>query len=82
MHLAASTGIPVFALFGPSDEAIWAPLGENSYMVRGSEACGEDCDTFRCSFNYRCMASLRPQSVMAVINDKILVHDTAQAVED
>ncbi|MBL6745635.1 MAG: glycosyltransferase family 9 protein [Pseudomonadales bacterium] len=82
MHLAASTGIPVFALFGPSDEAIWAPLGENSYMVRGSEACGEDCDTFRCSFNYRCMTSLRPQSVMAVINDKILGHDTAQAVED
>ena len=82
MHLAASTGIPIFALFGPSNETIWAPLGENSHLVRGSEVCGEDCDTFRCSYNYRCMTSLRPLSVMAAINDNILDHDTAQAVED
>lgn len=82
MHLAASTGIPVLALFGPSDETIWAPLGKNSHLVRGSETCGKDCDTFRCSFNYRCMTSLRPQSVMTVINDKILGHDAAQAAQD
>lgn len=82
MHLAASTGIPVIALFGPSDETVWAPLGENSHLIRGTEACGEECDAFRCSFNYRCMTSLRPQSVLAVINDKILGHDAAQAVQD
>jgi len=28
-HLAAATGIPVLALFGPSDPAVWAPRGEH-----------------------------------------------------
>ena len=28
-HLAAATGVPVLALFGPTDPAVWAPRGEN-----------------------------------------------------
>ena len=28
-HLAAATGVPVLALFGPSDPAVWAPRGAN-----------------------------------------------------
>ena len=28
-HLAAMTGIPVVALFGPSDPAVWRPVGPN-----------------------------------------------------
>jgi hypothetical protein len=28
-HLAAATGVPVLALFGPTDPGIWAPRGEN-----------------------------------------------------
>jgi hypothetical protein len=28
-HLAAATGIPVLALFGPTDPAVWAPRGEH-----------------------------------------------------
>lgn len=63
MHLAASTGIPVLALFGPSVEAIWAPLGDNSHVLRGNEACGENCDAWHCDFNYRCMTSLLPEQV-------------------
>ena len=27
-HLAAATGVPVLALFGPTDPAVWAPRGE------------------------------------------------------
>jgi heptosyltransferase-3 len=28
-HLAAAVGTPVFALFGPTDPAVWAPRGKN-----------------------------------------------------
>ena len=28
-HLAAATGVPVLALFGPTDPAVWAPRGEH-----------------------------------------------------
>ena len=71
MHLAAATGAPVFALFGPSDEAIWAPLGEHSHPLRGTLCCADDCDAFHCRLDYRCMASLHPEAVMEAINDRL-----------
>jgi ADP-heptose:LPS heptosyltransferase len=71
MHLAASTGLPVFALFGPSDEAIWAPLGDNSHLVRSSQPCGADCNAFHCSLDYRCMKTLGAEQVEAAIEESI-----------
>lgn len=67
MHLAASTGIPVLALFGPSVEAIWSPLGENARVLRGSDACAEDCDAWHCRFDYRCLTSLNPDQVLTAV---------------
>jgi ADP-heptose:LPS heptosyltransferase len=32
-HLAAATGVPVVAIFGPTDPTIWAPRGENVRVV-------------------------------------------------
>jgi len=37
-HLAAALGMPVVAIFGPTDAAIWAPLGE-TVKVLGGSAC-------------------------------------------
>lgn len=36
MHLAAAAGAPTLGLFGPSDEARYAPFGANGLAVRGS----------------------------------------------
>jgi ADP-heptose:LPS heptosyltransferase len=33
-HLAAATGVPVLALFGPTDPAVWAPRGERVRVAR------------------------------------------------
>jgi len=35
-HLAAATGVPVVALFGPSDPAVWAPRGDTVRVVARS----------------------------------------------
>ncbi len=71
MHLAASTGIPVFALFGPSDESIWAPLGDNAHLVRSAQPCGEHCNAFHCDFEYRCMQTLKPAEVITEIEAQL-----------
>jgi hypothetical protein len=33
-HLAAATGVPVVALFGPTDPTIWGPRGNNVMIMR------------------------------------------------
>ena len=63
MHLAASTGLDLVALFGPSKEAIWAPLGEHSRVLRGIKSCGKDCDAWQCNFSYQCLSSLAPEII-------------------
>ena len=35
MHMAAAAGTPTIGLFGPSDERLYAPWGENARAVRG-----------------------------------------------
>ena len=36
-HLAALAGVPTLALFGPSDPALWAPLGPRVRVLRAPE---------------------------------------------
>jgi len=38
MHLAAAAGTPTVGLFGPSDDTLYAPWGENTRVVRGPRA--------------------------------------------
>ena len=35
MHLAAAAGAPALGLFGPSDDRLYGPYGENTRVVRG-----------------------------------------------
>jgi ADP-heptose:LPS heptosyltransferase len=41
MHLAAAAGVPTLALFGPSDERLYAPWGEHTRVVRGPRSFEE-----------------------------------------
>lgn len=38
-HLGAALGIPVVAVFGPSDPALWRPLGPRVRVVRAAREC-------------------------------------------
>jgi ADP-heptose:LPS heptosyltransferase len=35
-HLAALDGVPTVALFGPSDPALWSPLGARVTVLRSA----------------------------------------------
>jgi ADP-heptose:LPS heptosyltransferase len=37
-HLAALVGVPTVALFGPSDPALWSPLGSRVTVLRSPTA--------------------------------------------
>jgi hypothetical protein len=43
MHLAAAAGAPTLGLFGPSDDRLYAPWGENARTLRGPR----DFETFK-----------------------------------
>jgi heptosyltransferase III len=36
-HLAAATGVPTVALFGPTDPAIWAPTGDHVIVIKSPD---------------------------------------------
>jgi heptosyltransferase-2 len=40
-HLAAAAGAPTVALFGPTDEKIWAPPGDHVRVIRGGDFMGD-----------------------------------------
>jgi ADP-heptose:LPS heptosyltransferase len=46
MHLAAAVGIPLVAVFGPSDPARWGPLTATARVVRADLACSP-CNRIR-----------------------------------
>ena len=43
MHLAAAAGVPTLGLFGPSDDRLYGPWGENTRVLRGPR----DFETFQ-----------------------------------
>ncbi|MFA5631245.1 MAG: glycosyltransferase family 9 protein [Porticoccaceae bacterium] len=57
-HLAAACGTPTFALFGPTDEYLWGPLGDNATILRSRVACEPECLRRNCAVGYRCMQTL------------------------
>ena len=70
-HLAAATGIPTFAIFGPTDETLWGPPGGNVHILRSDVPCEPSCLRRRCAVDYRCMRTLAPATVVHAIDDGI-----------
>ncbi len=70
MHLAAATGANVFALFGPTDEQRWGPLGNNVNLIRNPDPCSDACSKKSCSENFRCINSLSQNYVQDTITQR------------
>lgn len=66
MHVAAAVGVPVAAIFGPTDERATAPLphpsGRAVALVTGYAEC-RPCHLRDCPIDHRCMTSITVSDV-------------------
>lgn len=66
LHFAAGLGVPTISLFGPTQPARWAPLGERHHSITGAK-CGCDGNLFACAARSHCLADITPGSVHAAL---------------
>jgi heptosyltransferase-2 len=65
MHLAAAFGVPVVAVFGPTDWRTTAPYGQEQAVVREPVDCAP-CLLRECPIDHRCMTRVSAQRVFEV----------------
>jgi heptosyltransferase-2 len=61
MHLAAAVGVPVTAIFGPTDERVTAPLGEHHVLIH--QVFCRPCMLRDCPIDHRCMKGIGVEAV-------------------
>jgi heptosyltransferase II len=69
MHLAAALGVPVTAIFGPTDERVTAPLGEADVLVH--QVFCRPCMLRDCPIDHRCMKGLTAAAVADVVSARL-----------
>jgi heptosyltransferase II len=62
MHIAAAVGLPVVAIFGPTDAAGTAPVTPRRTIVQEQTYCSP-CFLRRCPTDHRCMTAITPSRV-------------------
>jgi len=62
MHIAAAVGLPVVAIFGPTDPSGTAPVTSKSTIVQVQPYCSP-CFLRRCPIDHRCMTSVTTELV-------------------
>jgi ADP-heptose:LPS heptosyltransferase len=63
MHFATALGVKTVAIFGPSLEKRWFPMGAEHRLLRPSSC---DCiwGTFVCRRQNHCLAEITPETVL------------------
>jgi heptosyltransferase II len=64
MHVAAAVGLPVVAIFGPTDPQGTAPITLRCSIVQEKPYCSP-CFLRRCPIDHRCMTKIGPEAVEA-----------------
>jgi len=70
MHMAAAMGVPVVALFGPTDERKWGPWGEGHTVVTRRLPC-HPCKPHKCSDNL-CMKQISVEDALEAVEKNLL----------
>jgi ADP-heptose:LPS heptosyltransferase len=72
MHVAAAVGVPVVAIFGPSDPLTWGPIGARNTVLHGSAGCPsctrQELDA--CP-RQRCLEAIGTELVIDVVEKKL-----------
>ncbi len=69
MHLAAALGVPVTAIFGPTDEGVTAPLGEHDVLLH--QVFCRPCMLRECPIDHRCMKGISVDSVFQAVSRRL-----------
>ena len=69
MHLAAAVGVPVTAIFGPTDERVTAPIGNHNVIVR--EVFCRPCMLRDCPIDHRCMKRITSDDVFDAVTAQL-----------
>ena len=75
MHLAAALGVPVVAIFGPTDERVTAPLGRDrrhrdADVLTHPVFC-RPCMLRDCPIDHRCMKGVTVDAVVAAVTARM-----------
>jgi heptosyltransferase-2 len=70
MHVAAALGVPVVAVFGPTDERETGPVGDGHRIVREPVYCAP-CKLRECPIDHRCMTRIPADRVAAAAEDAL-----------
>jgi heptosyltransferase-2 len=67
MHVAAAVGLPVVAIFGPTDPRGTSPVTPRASLVQQKPYCSP-CFLRRCPTDHRCMTAVTPPMVESVLS--------------
>ena len=67
MHIAAAFGVPLVAIFGPTDFRGTAPFSDKAVIVRQPIDCAP-CKLRTCPTDHRCMTAVTVEDVMKAAN--------------
>jgi heptosyltransferase-2 len=76
MHVAAAVGLPVVAIFGPTDPYGTGPMTPQWTLVQEKPYCSP-CFLRRCPIDHRCMTSVKPEAVEAAARDWLRAAEVA-----
>jgi len=77
MHMAASVGCPVLALFGPTDPAVWGPRGDHVRVIYKGLDC-QECFYPGCSRGEKsCMRQISVEEVCQAAESLLPSHSDA-----
>jgi lipopolysaccharide heptosyltransferase II len=68
MHVAAALGVPVTALFGPTDERVTAPMSAGGADVIVRDVFCRPCLLRECPIDHRCMKRIDVDTVLASVS--------------
>jgi heptosyltransferase-2 len=70
MHVAAAVGLPVVAVFGPTDPLGTAPVTPGCAIVQQKPYCSP-CFLRRCPIDHRCMTAITPEMVVGAMSKQL-----------
>jgi heptosyltransferase-2 len=77
MHLAAAVGVPVTAIFGPTDDRLTAPVGPHTVLT--NPVWCRPCFFRDCPIDHRCMAQISEERVFQAVARQLVSSTEAQS---